>query len=763
MFLKKFLPLILAVFTPVLSFCQTDDFNADTVYAHIKHLTVNIGPRPMGSLNERIALAWTVEKFVSYGADTAYVMELKHFKKGKRAFNTNSGIAVGIFHGKTDSSIVVGGHIDSANPEIAGANDDASGTASVIELARIWSKKDRHYTMVFTAFGGEEKGLVGSSYFVDHYQDLDNVALMLQIDMTASDDDIMTLIDSDSSQAPIWLVKDAFAMDRSLGINRLSYPAHFSTINNLANGAGSDHMPFLLKNIPAIDFTSGINKSPIHTQQDILENVSKDMLKKCGLLVNGLITKYQNQGIPTAKNDRYELWQFFGILLFIPPWLIKIFIAGTIILSVAAFYHSRKHRLMIPKKERVRFSGWKLFLMLIIMAISFQVGEALIQFFKGVRYPWYIHVNKYLLFAAIWTILGIWVSLQLTRKWKFSPDPYVYTKRALIVLSVFLLFTCFGSARLALYPSYALFLVSLAILIPNSIVKIILILLSPILLLKLMFMEAFIFLARGSASIGLSINNFWASLLYSGLLVLLLVIWYLPFIYSFSFGIINVKSMKHFFKTVRKPLYGVVIFIIAIGFGGYLYSLPAYNDMWRPQIHIDANYDMKTKESKLTIAGSEFLKNVQVISDSINKTYAGSVTYEKLQIAFDAQWLKIIGEENITKGEKDTINIDWQLVNDFSPLNVTLDIKVDTAEIKNVSSNLSYIHDKNRIQFTWFGDLPERLNVSASFTVESGSKLIRTISGEYTNMPVFIKVYSDLADITYRTNVVYRDTLLTTR
>lgn len=589
--------------------------------------------------------------------------------------------------------------------------------------------------------------------------DLDKVALMLQIDMTAGDDDILILIDSDTSQTPIWLVKDAFEIDKSLGINRLLYPTHFSTINNLAGAAGSDHLPFLKKNIPAIDFTTGINNSPIHTQQDILENVSKEMLEKCGLLVNGLITKYQQEGIPKIKSDQYDLWQLFGLLLFIPPLLVKVFVLLSFILGIYAFLQSRKNRLIIPKKERVRFSGWKLFLMLIIIAIFFQLGEAFIQFFKGVRYPWFININKYLLFAAVWATLGLWICLQLTRKWKFSPDPYVYTKRALFILAVFVALTGLGSARFALYPASVLFLFSLAIIIPNPRVKIPLIILSPVLLIKLMFMEAFIFLAHGSALIGLSINSFWTSLLYSGALVLLLVIWYLPVIYSFSFGIINIKSLNLFFKTVRKPVYGLVIFIIAIGFGGYLYSLPAYNDMWRPQIHLDADYDMNKKESKLTIAGSEFLKNVQVISDSINKTYTGSVTYEELQFDFEAGWLKIIGEENITKGEKDTININWQLVSDFSPHTVTLGIKVDSAEIIDVKSDLSYVHQEDRLLFSWYGDLPETLGVNMVIIVEPGAKLIRNLTGGYTKMPVNIKVISDLADVRYRTKVTIQDTL----
>ncbi len=84
MLIKKILSLILLFCSPALTFCQSEDLSADSIYAYIKHLTVNIGPRPMGSVNERIALDWTVNKFKSFGADTAYVMEFKQFKRDKR-------------------------------------------------------------------------------------------------------------------------------------------------------------------------------------------------------------------------------------------------------------------------------------------------------------------------------------------------------------------------------------------------------------------------------------------------------------------------------------------------------------------------------------------------------------------------------------------------------------------------------------------------------------------------------------------------------
>jgi Zn-dependent M28 family amino/carboxypeptidase len=69
---------------------------------------------------------------------------------------------------------VVSGHYDSmcTNPTDAvcdapGANDDASGTAAVLELARVMSRREFDATLVFMAVAGEEQGLVGATYFAE--------------------------------------------------------------------------------------------------------------------------------------------------------------------------------------------------------------------------------------------------------------------------------------------------------------------------------------------------------------------------------------------------------------------------------------------------------------------------------------------------------------------------------------------------------------------------------------------------------------------
>ncbi|HEX8396544.1 MAG TPA: M20/M25/M40 family metallo-hydrolase [Pyrinomonadaceae bacterium] len=89
---------------------------------------------------------------------------------------TNLTNVVATLRGTTDPEriYVVSGHYDSmctsptdAKCDAPGANDDASGTAAVVEMARVMSKRKFDATIIFMAVPGEEQGLLGAAYFAE--------------------------------------------------------------------------------------------------------------------------------------------------------------------------------------------------------------------------------------------------------------------------------------------------------------------------------------------------------------------------------------------------------------------------------------------------------------------------------------------------------------------------------------------------------------------------------------------------------------------
>ena len=127
------------------------------------------------------AANWIFDEFqkISNDCGNCLIVEKQTFlqEKARRIPEpTNLTNVVATLKGTTDPSriYVVSGHYDSmcssptdAECDAPGANDDASGTAAVIEMARVMSKQKFDATIIFMAVAGEEQGLLGSTYFAE--------------------------------------------------------------------------------------------------------------------------------------------------------------------------------------------------------------------------------------------------------------------------------------------------------------------------------------------------------------------------------------------------------------------------------------------------------------------------------------------------------------------------------------------------------------------------------------------------------------------
>lgn len=90
-----------------------------------------------------------------------------------------------------DRVLIISGHLDSRASDVMdstidapGANDDASGVAAMMELARIMCKREFPFTIIFVAVVGEEQGLYGAKHLADKAKDQNwNVIAMINNDM----------------------------------------------------------------------------------------------------------------------------------------------------------------------------------------------------------------------------------------------------------------------------------------------------------------------------------------------------------------------------------------------------------------------------------------------------------------------------------------------------------------------------------------------------------------------------------------------------
>ncbi|MDQ7066194.1 MAG: M28 family peptidase [candidate division KSB1 bacterium] len=734
-------------------------FNADSAYANLQHLAVTIGPRPMGSRAEREALDWVARQFRRFGADTAYIMPIPNFRRHGRAVNTQSGVAVGVFRGKTDSTIVIGGHLDSSGPDIPGANDDGSGTACVVELARVWSQRDRHYTLLFAAFGGEEQGLIGSSHFVEHYDSLQNIILMLQIDMAGSDEAITPFFEVRTHQAPAWLLRDAYAADRELGYNSLVYPTHFFSINNALGGAGSDHQPFLAKNIPALDFTAGINTSPIHTPRDRIDFIQPQMLERSGRIVDAMLQKYQSDGVPAERKGHYMLWQIAGLLLFLPNWLLWAIIFSGLLMAIIAFLFSRKRRLSTDEAPRVRFSGLKVLLLWIGVVMFSQFGEAVMQGLAGYRHPWMTHIEAYFVYAILWAVTGVWLGLVVSRHWRFGAEPHYYFKRPLMFYLLFTLLFSIQGPRLAVYPGTALLLISLAYFAARPALSIPLALLSLAPMARLLFSETFPFYMHNLATGSYRIDSFKMALLQSALIVVFLTFWFWPIPYTLIWVRLKHSLVERWLQQFRKPTTGVALLAMLIIGAAVLYRLPAYNDQWRPVLRVLATYDIPSSRSRLHVRSDEYLRGVTLQADTLTRTYTHRQNAHQIDLPFTANWLQVMPDSAGFTLAGDTLKFHWRITTHKPWLRVDVALSADSA-FQVLHADPIYAKQNRMLRFVWEYEPPDTLDVRGTLLVPAPiHHLRRKVEAVYLDQPMPIRIDTPLHDVQSRTQVTLFDTL----
>lgn len=221
------------------------------------------------------AMAYAARRYASLGlrpltpgylqAYTARSAMLAHTGGGLAALQTNNVIAYlpGRDASLRHELIVIGAHIDHLGRSTAGAldpdakdairngaDDNASGSAAVFELARLLSSRPLRRSVVFLNFSGEELGLLGSQYFVEHSPvPLDSVVAMLNFDMVGRMRGDSLIVYGIASARELPAVLDSANAGLRLHIRALG------------DGFGpSDHSSFFAKNIPVLHFFSNLHE-----------------------------------------------------------------------------------------------------------------------------------------------------------------------------------------------------------------------------------------------------------------------------------------------------------------------------------------------------------------------------------------------------------------------------------------------------------------------------------------------------------------------
>jgi Zn-dependent M28 family amino/carboxypeptidase len=213
-----------------------------------------------------------------------------------------------------------------------GADDNASGTAGVIELARVFSAQRQKLkrTLVFIAFGGEEEGLLGSNYYVNHpLVPLDKTVAMINMDMIGRMKD-RKLVIGGVGTAKEWrqLITQAnMSQKMSIAANSGAPAPKGVPIVVSANGrpimtvdpngafeltmnedgyGPSDHSSFYIKQVPVLFFWTGTH-SDYHKPSDTFDKINYNDEARILTMVAHIVRDIDDAGhrltFNTAKAD----------------------------------------------------------------------------------------------------------------------------------------------------------------------------------------------------------------------------------------------------------------------------------------------------------------------------------------------------------------------------------------------------------------------------------------------------------------------------
>ena len=206
------------------------------------------------------------------------------------------GILPGQDTGQPNEIIVVGAHRDhfgeQADLQFPGADDNASGTAVLLELAKVLSQRHIPFpcAIVFVSFDGEERGLLGSKLYVsDPAFPLEQTKAMINIDHVGVGNGKLTVGITRKEKI---LVQQA-AKHAGLA-NQTEVYGYFP---------GGDHVPFFEAGVPTITIVSSGTHPHFHQPSDTAETIQPEILETTTTFLLSLIYQLADPNQPACHPD----------------------------------------------------------------------------------------------------------------------------------------------------------------------------------------------------------------------------------------------------------------------------------------------------------------------------------------------------------------------------------------------------------------------------------------------------------------------------
>lgn len=215
------------------------------------------------------ACEWVDGKFASYGLSSEIEsFDFVFYGTPYTSWNVAAEITGSV---EPDVVVIICGHLDSITMNdpwttAPGADDNGSGSAAVIEAARIMSEYDFRYTVRFLCFGAEELGLIGSEHYAEQAAAAgDSIIAVMNLDM---------ILYAPAGYRSLFVPYNDISQELAMNMDTISaeYVPQLDVDVQYSPGTTySDHASFWAQGYPALlGIETGVNENPYYHQEDDL-------------------------------------------------------------------------------------------------------------------------------------------------------------------------------------------------------------------------------------------------------------------------------------------------------------------------------------------------------------------------------------------------------------------------------------------------------------------------------------------------------------
>jgi hypothetical protein len=431
---------------PVALSTQPTAFDGMAAFGDLQTLVRDFPGRVAGSDADRRAGAWVAQQLAGDGL-AAHIDAFPSTIAG-RPVSLNDVWAVS--SGNAQGAIVVLAPRDSAPLSTQGANDDASGTAALLELASVFAGAAHDHPIVFVSSDGDASGALGADAFLDRHRDLSIVAVVALRRVAGANVHTLTL-DGWSARpllAPPWLWSLARAAARSGGELTAPLPRVTAQLLRLAMpSGGGGQAPFVAAGLPALELSAAGPPRPAIA--DTLNTISADTLTRTGRTAEVLVDSLDGAALPLQGSSSTVFFSRFrqlsgGVVV----WILIVLTAPLAVVAVDLMAKARRRRVPLRHaflRLALRAAPWLLTLALVYFAnlltlLPGHLGVAVSPDAAVSHTPRYLRFLLILLFLALAYQYAMAIERRLARR---HPDDTVavvaVTHLALLAVAVLML------------------------------------------------------------------------------------------------------------------------------------------------------------------------------------------------------------------------------------------------------------------------------------------------------------------------------------